>query len=181
MVVVAVLPRSIRVVVMVISDLLSLLLLCGLDLAEDDIESLEALQPVLAIALDPRRDVTERFGVKSSRSPLRLSTSLDQPGPLEHAEVFRHGRLREVEWLRQRLDRRVALGEPGEDRPAGRVGQRGEGRAERVADWLHRADPTSGVGRTSPSGYITYGNYTHTISGVKPATARSGLVRSLHV
>src|SRR4029453_17970278 len=100
---------------MVFSYLLFLLLLYGLYLAKHDIQSLEALQPVLAIALDPRCDVTQRFGAKPPGAPLRLSTPLDQPGPLEHAEMLRDGRLRQVEWLRQRLHGRVALGKPGQD------------------------------------------------------------------
>src|SRR4051812_23425500 len=99
---------------MVTVDLLSLLLVLRcLDLGEHGIESLEALLPVLAIALNPCRDVTQRLGAKPPRPPLRPPSPLDQTRPLEHAEVLRHRWLGQREWLRENLHRGITLREPG--------------------------------------------------------------------
>ena len=49
-----------------------------------------------------------------------------QAGFLEHPQVPRDGGEGDVEGLREVADGRFGLRQPREDRPAGRVGQRGE-------------------------------------------------------
>src|SRR6186997_249549 len=129
MVVVGVLPLSIRVAVIVlpISSLL-----CLSYLTQVGIQSFEALFPVAAVLADPIGDLPQRPSLQSTRSPLRLPSLLDETGPFEHAEVLGDGRLAHVEGCGEVLDRRLALSESGQDRAPRRVGECGECRAEGV-------------------------------------------------
>ena len=55
---------------------------------------------------------------------------LDEAGLLEDAEVLDEARERHAEWLGQRTNRALALAQPAEHGPAGRIGQRAEHRVE---------------------------------------------------
>jgi hypothetical protein len=57
---------------------------------------------------------------------------------LEHLEVLGDGLGADRERPRQLVDGGVALGQTVEDRPPRRVGERGEGGAERVAGYFFR-------------------------------------------
>ena len=63
------------------------------------------------------------------------------PACFEDLQVPRDGLQADVERLGQLVHRRLAVGQPGEDRPAGRVGQGGEGAVEEVVG--HRNQPIS--------------------------------------
>src|SRR6188768_2421953 len=129
MVVVGVLPRSIRSAVIVFP--ISLLLWFS-HLAEVGVKSFEALFPVVAVLAHPIGDLPERPRLQSTRSPLRLPSLLDETGLLEHPEMLGDGWLAHVEGCGEILDRRLALGESGQDRAPRRVGEGGECRAEGV-------------------------------------------------
>ena len=103
-----------------------------LDLAEVVVQALEALFPMAAVLAHPVCDVPQRPGSQPSRSPLRLPALFDEARPFEHPEMLRDGWLAHVERCGQVLDRRLALGESGQDRPPGRVGEGGERDAEGI-------------------------------------------------
>src|SRR6478735_5636855 len=114
MVVVGVLPLSIRVAVIVLP---MSVLLCFSYLTQVGMQSLKAFFPVAAVLADPIGDLPQRPRLQSTGSPLRLPPLLDETGLFKHAEV---------------LDRGLALGEAGQDRAPRRVGEGGECRAEGV-------------------------------------------------
>ena len=87
------------------------------------------MPPVLA---DPVGHVPERTCPQPTRTPLGLTSLLDEPGSLQHPQVLRDRGLAHVERFGEILDRGLASGEASQDRPPGRVGQGGECRAERV-------------------------------------------------
>src|SRR6187397_1494273 len=127
MVVVGVLPLSIRVAVIVLP--ISLLLLFSY-LTQVGVQSFEALFPMAAVLTHPIGDLPQRPRLQSTRSPLRLPSLLDETRLLEHAEVLGDCRLAHVEGCGEVLDRRLALGEAGQDRAPRRVREGGECRAE---------------------------------------------------
>src|SRR6187402_1312940 len=102
MVVVGVLPRSIRVAVIVLPILL---LSCFSDLTEIGVKSFEALFPVAAVLAHPIGNLPQRPRLQSTRSPLRLASLLDEPRPLEHAKVLGDRGLAHVEGCGEVLDR----------------------------------------------------------------------------
>jgi hypothetical protein len=63
---------------------------------------------------------------------LRLAAADDQSGALEPLQVARDRRQAHRKGLSELVDRRLALGESGEDRPARRIGERGEREATMV-------------------------------------------------
>src|SRR5437773_10374744 len=79
---------------------------------------------------EPIRRLPQRTRAQTADAPLRMHASLDQPRALEHVQVARNRRQRDVERLRQVADRRLAPREPGEDRAARRIGERGENDVE---------------------------------------------------
>src|SRR5687768_15991050 len=97
------------------------------------VEPVEALLPESAVRLDPVGDLAERSGVETARAPLRLSRPRGEPGALEHLEVL--GCRGEAHRKRrgQLGHRRLAGGDPRENRAPGRVGKGAEDGAERVA------------------------------------------------
>src|SRR6478736_2983359 len=129
MVVVGVLPLSIRVAVIVLP---MSVLLCFSYLTQVGMQSFEAFFPVAAVLADPIGDLPQRPRLQSTRSPLRLPSLLDETGLLEHSEGTGDGRLAHVEGCGEVLDRGLALGESGQDRAPRGVGEGGECRAEGV-------------------------------------------------
>ena len=103
-------------------------------MAKGQAEPIEALLPDVPVGHGPFGHVLERLRLDPARSPLRLAAAHDQPGPLQHAQVLGHGRHAHVEGLRQLGDRALAHRQPGENRAAGRVGERGK----RGAQLIHR-------------------------------------------
>src|SRR5688572_24137236 len=102
------------------------------------------------VLVDPSGDVSQGPRPQPARPPLRLPALLDEAGPFQYPQVLGDRGLTHVERCGQILDRRLPLGEPGQDRPPSRVGKSGEREAEGIG-LLH-----------GPSllGYITCRYYT---------------------
>jgi hypothetical protein len=74
----------------------------------------------------------------------------DQPGLFQYLDVHRNGRQRRLEWLGELVHGRITLGETGQYRSAGRVGQRGEGLAEPVLVDRRRLRAGQAAGSRTP-------------------------------
>src|SRR6266545_1828757 len=109
------------------------------------VEPVEALREKAAIVAQPSIGLSERRRVEAHRAELRLTPARDEPCPLEHLEMLGHGGLAETRWRHELVDGGLAGGEPGKDRAAGRIGQRGEDEIERRG---------GGGDHTLPFGYI---------------------------
>src|SRR5438105_1076774 len=81
--------RSEGVVTVNVFGISSFLTVFGLKLAQVGVQSVEALFPDRSIALHPVRDVLEPGWLEAARAPLRASALRNQPGFLQHLEVFR--------------------------------------------------------------------------------------------
>ena len=86
-------------------------------------EPVEAFFPVLAMGLDPGRGVGERLWFEAAGTVLGVTAAGNEPSLFEHLEVLGDGRKRDVEWRGEFVDRRLALGQAGEDHASGRVGE----------------------------------------------------------
>ena len=106
------------------------LFLLRLQLVQQGVEALEAPLPELAVALEPVGGLGERLGLEPARPPLRVAAARNQPGALEHLEVLGDRGLAHRERLGELRHRGLARREPGEDRPAGGIGERRERRVE---------------------------------------------------
>src|SRR4051794_386443 len=120
MVVVSVLPLSIRVAVIVVSFSLALGVL---DVAEEGVETFEALLPVPPVEADPIGHVAERSPPRSPGAPLSLPPLLDEASPSQPPQVLGDRGLAQVERLGEVLPRCLARRKAGQDRPTGRVGK----------------------------------------------------------
>jgi hypothetical protein len=79
------------------------------------------------MALDPRSGLVERVGLEPTGSALAVLPDGNQSRALEYLEVLGDRRLAQVERGSELGNRRLALGEPREDRAARRVGEGGGG------------------------------------------------------
>src|SRR3954447_5564299 len=104
--------------------------------AQVRVEPVHARLPGPLARLHPRDRVVERLGLHPARPPLRLTAAGDEPGALEDLEVARDRRKAHVKRRGDLVDRRLALGQAGEDRPASGVGEGGERLAELVGRHL---------------------------------------------
>src|SRR5688500_8095565 len=93
-------------------------------------EAVEALLPVAPVVRQPIGGFLERTALEPGRPQLRATAAYDQPGSLEHLEVLGDRLEADRERLRQLVHRRLALGQPGQDRAARGIRQRRERRAE---------------------------------------------------
>src|SRR6516162_5646882 len=100
------------------------------------VQPVEPALPDLAARLHPCRGLAAALGAKPARPRLRRAVARDQPGALEHLQVPRDGWQADRERLRQLGYGRLAPREPCHDRTAGRVGEGGEGEAERFGGHL---------------------------------------------
>ena len=108
----------------------------GLETGQEGIEPGVALVPVVLVADEPGRGLAEALPFQVAQPRGLASAPGDQPCPLQHLEVPRDRRLRHRERTSELADGQVAaVGQPGEDRPTGRIGQGAEDGAELV--WLH--------------------------------------------
>src|SRR5579884_1774443 len=139
------------------------LLLFASDALDLSIQAVESAAGDRLVALDPLRGQLQRLPLQPAGPPLRLPAAGDQPGSFEHLEVLGDGLEADRERLGQLVDRRLAVGEAGEDRPTGRVRQRGEGEAELVSgrrikppgwstNWLIIPSPPARVEPTASGG-----------------------------
>lgn len=101
--------------------------LAGLHFTKKHIEALELCLPELAVFLEPGRRVAKRSRFQSPRPPLRILSARDEPCAFQHLKVFGNGWLGHCEGLRQVHYRGFALGQPGQDSSARRIGERCEG------------------------------------------------------
>ena len=86
-----------------------------------------------AVVLEPGGGVGERFAAQVRRPLLGAAAARHEARPFEHLEVLADRLQRDGREERGELvDGGVAFGQPGEDGPAGRVGERAERDAERV-------------------------------------------------
>src|SRR5262245_18755769 len=103
-----------------------------LELSEVGGHLVEALVPETPIDRQPVIDGPETFWLQLARPPLGLTRARDQAGFLQHLEMARHGGKADRERLGDLVDRRVALREPRQDGPPGRVREGREGGGEGV-------------------------------------------------
>src|SRR5215470_144755 len=100
--------------------------------------------PEPPVVLGPLGDLLQRSRLEPARAPLRFPAPDDETGQLEHPQVLGDGGPAHRERRRELLHRRRPLGQPGEDGPAGRVGEGSESGAQGV-----RCHPYQ------PIGYLT--------------------------
>ena len=104
--------------------------------------------PEAAVALDPVARPSQRLRPELGRAHATRALDSGELGPLQHADVLRHGGQRHVEARCELTDRAVAGGELGEDRTPRGVGERGEGAVERpliVNHVVYYCMPRTGV------------------------------------
>src|SRR5215475_80940 len=99
---------------------------------EQLVEPLVALLPEPPVAGQPGGDLAERLGLQVAEPGGRAPGPRDQPRGLQHLEVPGDRRLGHAERRGELGDGRVALGQPGQDRPPDRIGERPEYEAELV-------------------------------------------------
>jgi hypothetical protein len=90
----------------------------------------------LTIALEPLVRLRERLGFDPARTPLGIPSPRNQPGALQDLEVLRDRGLAHLERSCEFGNRRFAVRQPGKNRAAGRIGERGESGVEVLA-WSH--------------------------------------------
>src|SRR4249920_3334911 len=95
--------------------------LLRLHLTEERVQPVESALPELAIPLHPAGHVAQPLRVQMAGTPLRVPALDHETRLLEHLEVLGHPRQAHVEGPRELRHGRVTLGQPGEDRPSGRV------------------------------------------------------------
>src|SRR5262245_9753921 len=98
-----------------------------------------AVGPDLPMALDPADGVVEPIGLQNARARLSGPGPRDEVSAFEHLEVLRDRLLGERERLLELVHRRVAFGQPLQDRPPGGIGQCREHLAQLVRGHCHGA------------------------------------------
>src|SRR4051812_40647113 len=68
-------------------------ILFGLELFEQHVQPLELRLPEAAVVLQPAIRLAEGCCLDAARTALRVAAARDQPGALEHLEMFRDRRL----------------------------------------------------------------------------------------
>jgi hypothetical protein len=101
-------------------------------ISRNRLEALDVAGPDLTITLKPRRAFGERFALDPARASLPITPARNQASAREHLQVLRYRRLAHRNWLRQLGHRRITRGDPGEDRPARWIRERGEGGIELI-------------------------------------------------
>jgi hypothetical protein len=87
---------------------------------------------VLAVGAHPVRDPLQGGALEPRRPQLTAAPAGDQAGPLEHLQVLGDGLRTDRKRLGELVDRGLAAGQPREDRPPGRVGERVERGAQLI-------------------------------------------------
>jgi hypothetical protein len=108
------------------------LALRALQFVKEGVEPLVALFPVVTVVRQPFDGFAQGRRFEAARATLRVAVAGDQARSLEHFEMLGDGRLADRERRRQLGDGGIATPELGQDRPTGRVGQRGERPVEAV-------------------------------------------------
>src|SRR5258706_14420335 len=102
----------------------------GLHLAQQVVEAQKRGFPELAVMLQPRRGLRERFRLELARPPLRVAAGGNESGALQHLEVFGDGRLAHRKRFGQFRYRGGAGSEARKDRAPRGVGEGGKGGVE---------------------------------------------------
>src|SRR5258706_2408601 len=102
----------------------------GLHLAQQVVEAKKRDFPELAVMLQPRRGLRERFRLELARPPLRVAASGNESGALQHLEMFGDGRLAHRKRFGQFRYRGGAGSEARKDRAPRGVGEGGKGGVE---------------------------------------------------
>src|SRR5258708_7543455 len=95
-------------------------------------KTIETFVPEAPLIGDPRGGVFEGGRAEPADAMLAVAHSGDEGGVLEHLQMARDGRQRDGERGGKLVDRALAAGKPREDRPARRIGKRGESAIEGV-------------------------------------------------
>jgi hypothetical protein len=98
------------------------------------LEPVEARLPLSLLLADPIDQLLHALGVQAAWSPLTVDPLSDQPAAPEDADVSGDGLVCQVEWLGELANRRLAPGEPADDRPTGTVTEGSEGGIQVGAD-----------------------------------------------
>src|SRR5208282_1467332 len=76
------------------------------------VQPVETLLPEAAIVLDPSGNIPERSSLQATRPPLRLAAASDQPGALQHLQMFGDRRHTHLKWRGQLGNRSLAQRQP---------------------------------------------------------------------
>jgi hypothetical protein len=87
------------------------------------LEPVKARLPLSLLLGDPTAQLLHALDVEAARSPLTVDPLVDQLAAPEDADVAGDGLVRQVERLGKLADRRLALGQSGDDRSAGPVAE----------------------------------------------------------
>src|SRR5580700_1301990 len=98
--------------------------LIGLKRCEQVVEALVALVPEPLVAGQPGRHVAQRLGLQVTEPRGRAAGARDKARVLQHLQVPGDGRLGHPERLGELGHGGLAVGQPGQDRTPGRIGER---------------------------------------------------------
>src|SRR5580698_2702782 len=104
----------------------------GLQRGQQVVEPLVALVPDPRVAGQPGGHLAQRPGLQAAEPGGRPPGPRDQAGVLKHLQVLGDRRLGHAEGRGELGNGRLAFGQPGQDRPPRRVGERPEYQAELV-------------------------------------------------
>src|SRR5690606_9089857 len=85
-------------------------------------EVVETVLPYRPVLLEPGLHLSKRPALESAQAALSVPRPGDEPGRLEHAHVLGDGAHGQLERLGELRHGRLAMTQPVEDRPAGRIG-----------------------------------------------------------
>src|SRR5262245_50885992 len=108
-------------------------LLLPLHLLQMDVQAFEALFPESPVALHPVGDLLEPVCLEPAGPALRIASTHDQAGALEHAEMLGDGRQAHVERLGELGDRSRTRGQAGQNRTPGGIGEGSESGVEMIS------------------------------------------------
>ena len=100
----------------------------------------EPMFPDMPIICDPAGRGLQWLCLQSARTPLRLPTTHDQPGALQHVEMLGYPGKSHIERLGEFRDRDFARHQACEDCTPRGVSQRGEGDAQLIWQHLYLTD-----------------------------------------
>src|SRR5580693_7771825 len=125
-----------------IGKVLSGFLLPGLQLVQEGVEALEVGLPEFSILLQPLGGFGQRPGLDPAGSFLGVASPGNEASLLKHLEVFGNRGLAQLERSHELINRGLALRQPGQDSPAGRVRQ---GRERGIEASGHHGSITLGL------------------------------------
>src|SRR5262245_48518164 len=96
------------------------------------VEPVEPVTRDIPVALDPVRSDAKGCDLQAARPPLRVAAAGDQPGPLEHLEMYGDRLEADGERVSQLVHRGLSVGETRQDDSPRRDGQSRKGEAQLV-------------------------------------------------